>query len=364
VTGKRPLNVLAIMPYPLGRAPGQRYRMEQWAPYLEEAGIRVTFQPFASPALAGVLYRQGRYINKAAQMTRAWLAALARVRAAGKFDAVYLYREAALLGPALLERLVYRRNPRLLYDFDDAIWLRYVSPSNRYFSYLKSTPGKTRALCRMAAAVSVGSEHLADFARRYNSNVTVVPSTVSLREYRHVKRHEPVSIPVIGWTGSHSSLQYLRLVEGPLQSLARRRPFRFRVIGVDQLTIPGVPVQCRPWRAATEVEDLLDLDVGIMPLREDPWTLGKCAMKAIQYLAVGVPAVVSPVGANVEVVEHGVAGLHAHGSEDWETSLETCLADVDLRARMGKAGRNVVEEHYCAEVQAPRVAELLRSLVA
>jgi len=357
----RRLNVLALVPYPLATAPGQRYRIEQWAPYLGEAGIDVHFEPFASEELGRALYATGHYLSKARLMSRAWLDAIERAWRASEFDVVFLYREAALIGPALLERVVHWRNAKLVYDFDDAIWQRYTSPRNRYFSYLKA-PGKTRTLSRLAAAVVVGNEHLAQFARRYNPSVTIVPSTVSLREYRPAPSGAKPSEQIIGWTGSHSSVQYLRLVEGALQTLARRRRFRLRVIGVDDYAIPGVEVECRPWRAETEVEDLWPLAVGIMPLTDDPWTAGKCSMKAIQYLGVGVPAVVSPVGSNREVVEDGVTGLHADSEQQWVQALERCLDDEGLRSRLGAAGRAAVAARYSAEAQAPRLGSLFRSI--
>jgi glycosyltransferase involved in cell wall biosynthesis len=361
MTDRRRVRVLVVVPYPLGTAPGQRYRIEQWAPYLREDGIELHFTPFAGPVLAKTIYEQGKHVAKVALMTQAWLARIDHAWRAAAFDVVYLYREASLVGPALLERLIAWRNPKVVYDFDDAIWQRYVSPRNRYFSYLKA-PGKTRTLCRLAASVVVGNEHLAQFARRYNPAVTIIPSTVSLRQYRPAPREGRSSERIIGWTGSHSSIQYLGIVEGALQRLARRRRFRLRVIGVEGFSIPGVDVECRPWKASTEVEDLWPLDVGIMPLTEDPWTLGKCAMKAIQYLGVGVPAVVSPVGANKEVVEHGITGFHAGTEDDWVQALERCLDDDSMRSRMGAAGRDVVEARYSAETQAPRLTAILRSL--
>jgi glycosyltransferase involved in cell wall biosynthesis len=167
---------------------------------------------------------------------------------------------------------------------------------------------------------------------------------------------------VIGWTGSHSSVQYLSVVEGALRTLARIRPFRLRVIGVEGLHIAGVDVECRPWSAATEVEELWPMTVGIMPLVEDPWTAGKCAMKAIQYLAIGIPAVVSPVGANRDVIQDGVTGFHASSEADWVRALQTCLDDEVLRSRLGKAGRKVVEARYSAESQAPRLAAVIQGL--
>lgn len=355
------LRVLALVPYPLDTAPGQRYRMEQWAPYLGEQGIDLHFESFAGASLMETLYRPGAYARKAWHMARAWLRRLAVAGTAADFDVVYLHREAALVGPSWFERLTRRRNPRLLFDFDDAIWLPYVSPRNRYLSYLKA-PGKTAAICRMSAAITVGNETLAEFARRFNPAVTVVPSTVSLRNYRLRSQSPAGGTPVIGWTGSHSSTQYLRLVSGALQTLARRRSFRLLVIGAEDYRLEGVDVDCRPWKAETEVEDLWPMDIGIMPLSDDKWARGKCAMKAIQYMGVGLPAVVSPVGANREVVRNGVNGFHATTQSEWAIALEALLDNKDLRGRMGAEGRRRVESEYSAEVQAPRIAAVLRNL--
>jgi glycosyltransferase involved in cell wall biosynthesis len=357
----RDLRVLALVPYPLGEAPGQRYRIEQWAPYLDEEGVRIHFEPFADASLREVLYRSGRYFAKTAGMLRACLRRTRVARRAGAFDAVFLHREAALIGPAWTERMVRTRNARLVYDFDDAVWLRYVSPSNRYLSYLK-TPGKTADICRMAAAITVGSETLAEYAASHGTNVSVLPSTVSLRDYRQRPSAAAPAVPVIGWTGSHSSAQYLRIVEGPLRELAKTRRFRFLVIGVSGYRVDGVDVECRAWKSETEVEDLWPIDVGIMPLFDDPWARGKCAMKAIQYLGVGIPAVVSPVGANREVVTEGVCGFHAASERDWVSRLGELLDHHELRSRLGAEGRRRVEAQYSAEVQAPRLAAILRGL--
>jgi len=354
------MRVLAWVPYPLGTAPGQRYRIEQWAPYLAEAGIEVTFQPFAGEALSRTLYQRGRALAKAAGMTSGLLRRFAEAWGSARYDAVFLHREAALVGPALAERVLHARQRAIVYDFDDAIYLPYVSPTNRYLSYLKF-PWKTAALCRLAAAVTAGNPSLAEYASRYNERVSVVPSTVSMREYRPRPDPPASRMPVIGWTGSHSSLQYLGLVREPLQALRARRAFRLLVIGVERFEVPGVEVECRPWSAATEVRDLWDMDVGIMPLPDEPWARGKCGMKAIQYMGVGIPAVVSPVGANREIVVDGVTGLHAASDAQWVDTLDRLLAGVELRRRMGAEGRRLVAERYSAEAQAPRVASVLRA---
>jgi glycosyltransferase involved in cell wall biosynthesis len=192
-----------------------------------------------------------------------------------------------------------------------------------------------------------------------------VPSTVSLREYQARPRPGTDAdrrVPVIGWTGSHSSLPYLSIVRGPLQELRQRRAFRLLVVGVEDFEIPGVEVECRPWSAASEVRDLWDMDLGIMPLPDEPWARGKCGMKAIQYMGVGLPAVVSPVGANREIVRDGITGFHAATDADWVDRLDSLLADNDRREQMGAAAREDVRVRFSAESQAPRVAEILRQV--
>ncbi|HUG54127.1 MAG TPA: glycosyltransferase family 4 protein [Vicinamibacteria bacterium] len=355
------MRVLAWVPYPLGKAPGQRYRIEQWAPYLREAGIDIVFQPFADERLSRALYAPGRAAAKAAGMAAGLGRRFRQAWQAERYDAVLLQREGALIGPAWSERLLHARQPAIVYDFDDAVYLPYVSPTNRYLSYLKF-PWKTAALCRMASAVVAGNDHLAEYARRYNGRVSVVPSTVSLREYRPRPEPAPDRTPVVGWTGSHSSLPYLSLVKGPLQELRRRRAFTLLLIGVDRFDLPGVEVECRPWSALSEVRDLWDMDVGIMPLPDEPWARGKCGMKAIQYMGVGIPAVVSPVGANREIVADGVTGFHAATAGDWVETLDRLLGDPGLRRRLGSSARDAVAFRYSAEAQAPRVAEILRSV--
>jgi glycosyltransferase involved in cell wall biosynthesis len=353
------MKVLAWVPYPLGIAPAQRYRIEQWSPYLRDLGIDVTFQPFATPALSHALYARGRWASKAAGMAAGVRKRLAQARQGADYDAVIVQREGSLIGPAWSERLLRARQPAMVYDFDDAIYLPYVSPTNRYLSYLKF-PWKTRALCRMARVVMAGNPHLAAYASRYNDRVFVVPSTVSMREYQPRPAGPRDGIPVVGWTGSHSSVPYLSLVRGALQELRRRRPFRFLVIGVERFEIPGVDVECRPWSAASEVRDLWDMDVGIMPLPDEPWARGKCGMKAIQYMGIGIPAVVSPVGANRDIVRDGVTGFHAATEAEWIGTLDRALADASLRERLGAAARESVRTLYSAEAHAPRVAEILR----
>lgn len=352
------MKVLAWVPQEFDISPGQRYRIEQWEPHLRREGIEITYSPFSSAQMAPVMQRPGRLGTKVKAVLGALLRRVREARAQKAFDLLYIFREGALIGPALAERLVARRLP-FVFDFDDAVWVRYVSPANSYLSYLRF-PGKTATLCRLARHVMAGNPYLRDYASRHNAHVTVVPTTIDTERYRPVLPPRN-SVPVIGWTGSYSTVQYLGLVRPALERLRRKKEFRVVVVGGEGFRASGVEVEHRAWRSATEPEDLGDFDIGIMPLPDSAWERGKCGLKALQYMALGMPAVVSPVGVNQEIVEHGKNGLVAGSDEEWERALDKLLGDVPLRRALGAVGRATVVARYSAAVHAPRVAEVFRS---
>jgi glycosyltransferase involved in cell wall biosynthesis len=190
--------------------------------------------------------------------------------------------------------------------------------------------------------------------------VEIVPTTIDTESYRMVAR-APNRRPVIGWTGSTTTVPYLARIAPALQRLRAECDFELLVIGAD-LQIDGIDVRCLPWEAATEPDDIRRMDVGLMPLTDDVWSRGKCALKALQYMALGIPAVVSPVGVNAQVVSHGINGFHARTDEDWVHYAKLLLGSRDLQRRMGEAARATIEQGYSARVHAPRLAALLRQV--
>ena len=356
------MRVLVLTPHPTETSAGHRFRIGQWTPRLRAEGIEIACAPFASPALSRILQKPGHGLEKAGLFLADFGKQLARVLRANRFDLIYLLREAALLGPAILESLAARSTP-LVFDFDDAVFTPYVSPANGYWSYLKF-PGKTAALCRLARHVMAGNEYLARYARRHNDRVSIVPTTIDTDSYHPELRRSSGRLATIGWTGSHSTAQHLRTIVPALEELARRRPFRLVTVGIDRIEIPGVSVESRPWRAESEVQDLTDVDVGIMPLPDDDWSRGKCGLKALQFMALGIPAVVSPVGVNSEIVREGENGLLADGVSEWVEKLALLIDEPDRRRRLGETARRTVEERYSARAVAPRVAEIFRGALS
>lgn len=358
-----PVRLLALVQKGVGISPGQRYRLEQWAPHLRARHqIQIDFDAFESPRLTEVVYQPGRRLEKATLMLRdTWRrrTALGRAR---QYDGVIIYREMALLGPAIYERLLARQRLPIIVDFDDAIWMQGHGSVNGVFARLKF-PGKTAAICRRSTVVTVGNQYLADWARSRSPQVFVVPTTIELARYP-LQPELPSDQPfVIGWTGSHSTLIHLEGARRAIERLATRHRVVLRVICSRPPAEPfrGVETQFVPWRDSGEAEEVGRCHVGIMPLPDDEFTRGKCGLKALQFMATGRPVIVSPVGVNRDIVQPDENGLIARTDDDWVSGFEALLSDPERRRRLGTAARRTVEVRYAAPVAAERFAEAVRA---
>lgn len=360
----RRLRLLVLTLKPHGMSPGQRFRLEQWAPHLARShGIDMDFLPFESPRLTELLYQKGRTGPKAWWVARDFARRAGALLRARRYDAVIVYREAALIGPAIYERLLAWSGVPLFFDFDDAIWREQASASvNGIFSRLHFW-GKTATTCRLATGVIAGNSYLADYAGRRNRNVTVIPTTIELSSYPVQPEPEPDDPLIVSWTGSTSTLLHFEHARPALETLAQKRRIAVKVICNQPPATPiaGARNLFVPWSEAGEAQEVGACHVGIMPLPDNDFTRGKCGLKAIQFMATGRPTVVSPVGMNVDLVRHGDNGFLAGSDEEWVEALTRLADSRELRARMGAAARRTVEEGYSADVAAERLARSIRA---
>lgn len=356
------MNVLAIIPSLYDTSPGQRFRIEQWDQHLQESGVKLTYRPFETRELKAILHTGGNVIAKIGGVTRNFLRRRADLAGVGEYDLVYLFREAALLAPPWFERKIARSGVPIVFDFDDAVFVSYKSPSNGYLSYLKF-PSKTAEICRLSTHIMAGNEYLAEYARKQNPNVTIIPTTIDTDRYKFIERAAEPETITIGWSGSFSTIQHLATIRDALQELAKIERFRLRVIGATSYDLPGVETEAIPWRAATELDDLSPIDIGLMPLPDEDWSRGKCGLKALQYMALGIPTICSPVGVNTTIIRNGENGFLASGEVEWVDTIRQLIHSREIRNRIGRAGRETVESEYSAKVTAPRVLEVFRSSV-
>ncbi|HEX8365541.1 MAG TPA: glycosyltransferase family 4 protein [Allosphingosinicella sp.] len=361
------LRLMVLADKPKGVSPGQRFRLEQWGELTAARHrIELDFFPFESPALTEILYKPGMRAKKARHLIADFLRRSAVVRRARDYDGIVIYRRAALLGPALYERMLAATGLPLFFDFDDTIWQESANADsvNGIFARLKFQ-GKTATICRLAAAVLPGNEFLAGYARRHNDNVHILPTSIDLAKY-DVQPEPKADDPfVVCWTGSHTTLVNFETARTALERLAQRRRLLVKVICNEppRAPIAGAETAYIPWREEGEAEAIGASHVGIMPLPDEPLARGKCGLKALQYMAVGRPAVVSPVGMNVDLVRHGENGFLASSDDEWVEILDRLAGSRELRERIGMAGRRTVEDGYSAEVVAARFARIIRSTV-
>lgn len=363
------MNVLGLTSYPVEAAPA-RYRLVQFIGPLADRGITVTFRPFLDSKAFDMLYQHHALPYTALALMKSGLRRLADLLLVNQVDAVLVQREAMIFGPPLFEWLTARLCKRpLVLDLDDATYVPYTSPTYGKFGQALKWVGKTDDLIRWATVVTCGNRAIADYAESKGATVRIIPTVVDT----DVFCPRPATFPatsngpvVLGWVGSHSTFPYLRAIFPVLQDLAKVHRFKLKIVGagVDEVSIPGVEVENLEWKLKREVEDFQSLHIGLYPidcsLYAEDWAAGKSGLKAIQYMAIGVPYVATPVGAVAEIGEAGVTHLSANTHEEWFKSLDLLLSDPELRQTMGAAGRRHVVRNYPLSDQADKLASALR----
>jgi glycosyltransferase involved in cell wall biosynthesis len=279
------------------------------------------------------------------------------------FDAVYLHLWAVPLGPPWFEEALARNGVPMIYDIDDLIYLPRASEANTFVTRFRNEKRIARII-KAATHVIVSTEYLREFAARYNPCTTTISSSIDTDVY-YAQHHSRETCSVtIGWSGSHSTSAYLRLLGPALRELSRRFKIRLLVVGDSDFQMEGIQVEARPWSLEREVSDLAEMDIGVYPLPDEEWVLGKSGLKALQYMGMGVPVVASAIGAACEFIRDGENGFLVRTTEEWVDRLSCLILNPDLRFRMGLAGRATVEAHYSVRAILPLYLGSLESALS
>lgn len=354
------VKILFITPYPYQEAPSQRFRFEQYESWLQENGMEVFYKPYYSPRTWKILYSEGRLIIKFLSITKAYLNRFILLFQLRKYDYIFIHREMAPLGPPIFEFLlakVFRK--KFIYDFDDAIWIPNYSAANSKFQRLKAY-WKVNYNMKWAHKISAGNAYLANYARQFNDNVHVIPTTIDTENYHKILTNHEEEKVVIGWTGSHSTMGYLNFIFPIIEELEKTYEFEFRVISDKPPKTQVKSLNFIPWSKETEIEDLSKIHIGIMPLKEDKWSEGKCGFKGLQYMALGIVSILSPVGVNKTIIQHEENGYLASTPEEWKTILVDLLQNPEKRKEIGLKGRQRVIDAYSVLSQKESYLNLFR----
>jgi len=349
------------------RTPSQRFRIEEFLPYLREQGIEVDFSWALSADDAKTFYGQVPLVEKGKVVARAGWRQARRVAPhllRKRYDVVFVQRESFFLGGPWLEWLATRSTP-MIYDFDDAIWVHQISASNKRFAFLKNV-NKVPRLVELANTVFAGNPYLANWARGYNGNVRVVPTTIDTEVYKPGPRRIDEGPVTIGWSGSVTTVEHFLTALPALTRVKARlgEKIQFKVIGDAKYRYEPLGIVGEGWRADTEVSELQKIDIGLMPLPDTEWARGKCGLKGLQYMALGIPTLMSPVGVNSEIVRDGENGFLPRSEDEWVERLCQLVEDAPLRRRLGDAGRKTVVDEYSVLRWRDTYVELIRKAAA
>lgn len=334
-----------------------RQRFVQAVPYLREAGIEIDICPLFSNAYLAQLFTHGTRSKRG--IVAAYWARLGVLMRASRYDFIWVQYELFPYLHAGFERLISLAGKPVIYDMDDALFHQYDQHNNPWVRKLLGN--KLQPLLRRSALACCGNAYLAAYAKQFCAHTEIMPTVVDITHYRVVKK-PATPTPTLGWIGSPSTWRYTAPLRGMLGEFVAEKKLNILVVGAGAAADNTDPFAFRDWQEAREVADIQQMDIGIMPLPDEPWARGKCGYKLIQYMACGIPVIASPVGVNREIVEHGVNGFLASTDQEWREAIATLSSDAALRQRMGHAGRARVEAQYSIQHYGPRLAQWIAAV--
>jgi len=351
--------ILFLSPYPFGKAPSQRLKYEQYYDAIKQAGFSITTSSFISLGFWEIIYEKGNFFEKIFYTLSGYLRRcydLLRIR---NFDVVYIHLWITPFGFPFFERLVCFFAKKVVYDIDDMIYLNNTSA--RWIDKIKGR-NKPIVLMKNANHVVVCSPFLADFVRRYNQNVTTILATYDTGKSLPLKNHTEKETITIGWTGTHSTLKYLKIVEPVLEKISTVRKIKFLVICNTPYQHKNIDIENIVWSAEKEYEDLRKIDIGLYPLEKEQWVLGKSGNKALAYMNLGIPCVATDFGTNAIVIQNEENGFLVDDEADWTNYLLQLTDNAELRKRIGENGRKTVEDKYSVAVTTKTYLDILQHL--
>ncbi len=349
-------------------AASSRTRVFQYLPLLQRRGVQshvITVLPDYRIAATQVQVTRHKWRKLGYYIWASWRTFICGLQAWWRgrtCDVLFIQK---VIFPAPVRWLLRLCRPPVAYDFDDAIFTTEVRQQNwlARFKERRNARGLP-AMLRLAELAVVENPYTARFAARHVSQVAIITGPIDTQRYCGANSEvDGNGQVVLGWIGSATTLPYLDLIAAPLERLCRRFPqVRLCLIGAHEAPRGDFPVEVKAWRLEDEVEDLRGFDIGLMPMPDDPWTRGKGGYKLLQYMAMGLPVVTSPVGVNREIVSDGDNGFWAGDAAEWEERLARLIDDAALRRAMGQRGRAAMEARYALDVSSRRLFDLLQEL--
>lgn len=351
------MKVLFLTKYPRSGA-SSRYRVYQYLPSFEAMGLQCTVSSFMNETMYDLTFSAAGRVRKLLHLLRACWRRLRVLRHWRDYDVIVMQRELFPLGPPWVERYLHRRGACLVFDYDDALFIHKPGKFNPGAARLRNSH-RVFEIFSLVDCVVAGNEYLRSCAAEYCSDCQVVH--VAEDSTRFSERDYHRDVVTIGWLGSPTTEKYLGQIAPVLRSILLDYPqARLKVIGGGDFTVADCSVEHQSWSLESEEEGLQSFDIGIMPLPQEDWSLGKSGGKARTYMASGLPAVCTAIGYNCELIDDGKTGLLVESLGDWECALRDLIEQPQLRETLGKAARSHINEHFSVAGQAGKLASVLQ----
>ncbi len=354
--------ILFVCPYPENVAPSQRLKFEQYYPYFRDAGFRVDTTSFISKSFWNIIYKPGNFLAKAFYTASGYARRIVYLFKLPQYDVVYIHLWVTPFGPPIFEWLFRKFTKKIVYDIDDLIYLGNVKSNAHPIVSLFKGRKKPLFLMRTADHVVTCTPYLDHFVRKYNQQTTDISSTINTNVYLPKTNYTQKEKFVIGWSGSHSTSKYLHLLDKVFQELAKEYSFKLLVMGDADFTLEGVEVEAIPWKEEYEVEVLSRFDIGVYPLPDEEWVLGKSGLKALQYMALGTPTIATAIGTIFRIIEDGENGFLVKISEEWKQRIIQLMKDQQLRKTIGENAAKTVEIFYSINANKEKYLTILNNL--
>jgi L-malate glycosyltransferase len=354
--------ILFVCPYPENVAPSQRLKFEQYYQYFRDAGYEVATSSFINEAFWNIIYKKGNFFKKAWYSFTGYLTRLRDLLRLRKYHVVYIHLWVTPFGPPVFEWLFNKVAKKVIYDIDDLVYLGDVkSKAHPVVNFIKGRK-KPIFLMKSADHVVTCTPYLDKFVRKLNEHTTDISSTIDTAAYIPKSDYSSNKKIIIGWSGSHSTSKYLHLLDDVFIALAKTHSFQLLVMGDPDFRIQGVDVKAIPWKEEYEIETIRSFDIGVYPLPDEEWVLGKSGLKALQYMACGVPTVATAIGTIFRIIENGENGWLVNSNEEWMQSLVQLISSEQLRKEMGNNAVKTVEEKYSVKATKSTYLSILDSL--
>jgi glycosyltransferase involved in cell wall biosynthesis len=358
---KKNKKVLVICPHPYGHVPGQRLKFEQYYEHWRKSGYDVEVSSFMSVEFQKIVYTQGNYIKKIKGTLIGYVSRIRHLFKIRKYEIVYIFLWVTPFGPPLFEFLYRCYSNKVIYDIDDLVYKKKTSPVNKIISILKSSK-KAFFLMKKADHVLVSTSKLYEVVRIYNKNITVIPATINVDDYPNRVFDDAKKI-VIGWSGSHTTSKYLYLIIDVLEEITKKFDIEIHIMGDLDFNYSNLPnLRLIKWTSETEIESLMTFDIGIHPVDEDEWSLGKSGGKLVQYMAASLPIIATFNEPNRLAIVEGETGYLAKSKNDWIEKLSLLITNQTLKNEMSLKSRKRAEDFFSVKINSNKYLNVFEKI--